>query len=269
MGETLQGEIANKRLEKFKKAPQNANPEELEQAIRSLEAVITPEQANEIRALFQRQIRQAQRPHAPITFRAEKRHRYKPETAKPHPLAEKDYEQLASMMNTLSGWDSLEKVIPNKELLQRIKDFKIADILQKGKISAPEETKSLVDVLNDRKTWALLNRLMGNERFNGLRKLVNEWAELETFLKELAEDQAKLAKLGLKKQEVTEAAKAMSEVIHWSLHPIKRSKLFVKRLFSAKNIDKMREVIKGNKKPVEDIKQSVNDVVAELRGLKE
>lgn len=180
----LKRELVNSKLEEFLKNPKKATGDAFNKALRELEAVISPQEANEVRRAIARDLGKSR-------IKAKEHVKPKAKEAK-HPLEGKSEEQIAKMLDSISGIGELEKLLSGskegRQLLQELKDFKAADILYKGKLNAPDTSKSIVEILRDRESVAMLKRLLGNERFDKLKTVVDNAAKLEEFFDRLTQE---------------------------------------------------------------------------------
>lgn len=172
------GDVAVKELSPQLENLKNLNPREFEAALRELEPIASPEQINEIR--------EAIKPH--IRMRGKTSVPEKPTKA---PKAEdvfegKTNEQLASMANTQSGLDQLEKTIgktpAGRAVLEDVKQTKAVDLLLNGKLTPGESAKTFEQVFNDKESLAMLRRLLGDEKTGKLRKVMNNLGDIESKL---------------------------------------------------------------------------------------
>ena len=185
--------IVEKNLQSFFKNPQNYTLPEFNIALRELEAVITPQQSQQIRDQFREA---TQRPN----IRARK-------TSKPEPTndqniaakyLEKKPEDIQKLMNSRSGIRELKKDMStkkiNQEVFERLKQQKIRSILREGNIEKNFTGEELYKALNKEKNYELLSELLGE----------NEIEELRLAAKEIGKKQVKQE---LKKTKLTSIGK--------------------------------------------------------------
>jgi len=225
------------------------NARELDNTLRRLEAVVSPEQAKQIKqallapsALRKKKITQPQKEHKTLQEKhaaevkamrerhkqekmtaLEKRkpiiaeHKKKVEEtkqknkeAKEREIAERkqyekdvnDYfernkdvleltskppEKLVKELETVQGVRRLKKFL-SKENFEKVKNWKTADIITRGKIEPSEKAQDIVNLLKDKETLALLNELNGPEFANDLRIVMEKEAQIQESLEQLAKE---------------------------------------------------------------------------------
>jgi hypothetical protein len=169
-----------------------ANPDKLNEAIRDLEAVITPEQASAVR----RQIetyglrRKATRLESKL-----------PE-AQPSPeyVAASKYlkmspEQVSAKLDSISGLNEIEKLMSKtpagESMFAKLKEEKGINALYEGKIKPGDKTDSIQKMLNDVNKRAYLEHTLGKDKITKLEKIIESQAEIETLVKKLKEFDSK------------------------------------------------------------------------------
>jgi len=131
-------------------------------------------------------------------------------------------EDISRKADTISGLKGLEKElikVNNRALIDRIKKFKAADLVLKGKLRPTDSVKSFLEVLKDRESLAYLVEALGRDSVNELLKLS---ADLQKS--------GKLVKIG----------EALIDVIKTLLGSKKEAAFkILKKVFTEENIDRM------------------------------
>lgn len=185
-------EIVDKNLSKFFDNPRGANPREFDKAVRELEAVISPEQAKQIRSQFRdassrTDIRARQQPKRQPTNDERIASKY----------LDKKPEDIQSMMNSRSGIKELREDFsstPQKQqVFDRLSKQKMRSILREGNIEKEFTGDDLYKFLNKEKNYEIFSELLGETETEALRQSA----------KEIGKDQVKSE---VRKKNVTKAA---------------------------------------------------------------
>lgn len=185
-------EIVDKNLSKFFDNPRGANPREFDKAVRELEAVISPEQAQQIRDQFRdasrrTDIRARQQPPRQPTNDERIASKY----------LDKKPEDIQSMMNSRSGIKELREDFastPQKaQVFDRLSKQKMRSILREGNIEKEFTGDDLYKFLNKEKNYEIFSELLGETETEALRQSA----------KEIGKDQVKSE---VRKKNITKAA---------------------------------------------------------------
>jgi len=175
-------DIVEKNLSKFFDNPRGTNLREFNTALRELEAIIQPEQAQEIRTAFN----EAKRRPNIIAKKSEK---------KP-PIEEEKYkepEDILKEMNTRSGIKRIKKKFSdtkeNKDLFEELSQKKMRSVLREGNIDKNSTGNDYAKVLNKEKNYELFSEFLGEKKTEELRLLAKEIGDQE--VKELSKAEAK------------------------------------------------------------------------------
>lgn len=166
-------EIVEKNLGKYFDNPRNVTSSEFDKAVRELEAVITPEQAQEIRGLF--------RDHA-------KRYNFKgkkpPETQLSNEeiiaskYLDKKPEDIQRLMNSRSGIKELRNDFKGsqqkQELFDRLSKQKMRSIMREGNIEKDFTGDDLYKFLNKESNYEIFSELLGETETESLRSAAKE-----------------------------------------------------------------------------------------------
>lgn len=161
-------EIVDKNLSKFFDNPRGANPREFDKAVRELEAVISPEQAQEIRTRFREasrrtDIRARQQPQRQPTNDERIASKY----------LDKKPEDVQSMMNSRSGIRELREDFsstPQKQqIFDRLSKQKMRSILREGNIEKDFTGNDLYKFLNKEKNYEIFSEIIGEAEVENLR----------------------------------------------------------------------------------------------------
>lgn len=172
LGSASTREIVEKHLGKYFENPRSATPREFDKVVRELEAVITPEQAQQVRDQF----RQAQ---ARPPFRATET----PKRALTNDeriaakYEGKEPEDIQKMMNKRSGIKQLREDLntPQKRAtFERLKQQKIRSILREGNIEKEFTGDDLYRFLNKEHNYELLSEMLGESETEALRQSAKE-----------------------------------------------------------------------------------------------
>lgn len=172
LGAASTREIVEKHLGKYFDNPRSATPREFDKVVRELEAVITPEQAQQVRDQF----RQAQ---ARPPFRARQEPKRTP--TNDERIASKyegnEPEDIQKMMNKRSGIKQLREDLntPEKrDTFERLKLQKIRSILREGNIEKEFTGDDLYRFLNKEHNYELLSEMLGESETEALRSSAKE-----------------------------------------------------------------------------------------------
>jgi len=157
-------EIVEKNLSKYFENPSKIDSSEFDKSVRELEAVITPEQAKEVREKF----RQSQKK---LGFKAKEATKEESVAAK---YTKKQPEDIQKMMNTRSGIKELKKDLSKteagKKLYNTLEKQKIRSILREGNIEKEFTGDDLYKFLNKEQNYELLSEFLGEEITEGMRQ---------------------------------------------------------------------------------------------------
>jgi hypothetical protein len=168
-------EIVEKNLGKYFENPRAVNPREFDKAVRELEAVITPEQAQQIRTEFRNA---AARPN----IRAVQRHQ-PPIPPTPEEIIAGLYmgkkpEYIQELMTTRSGIKQLRehsKVSKQqREIFDTISKQKMRSIMREGNIEKEFTGNDLYKFLNKESNYEIFSELLGETETEALRKAAKE-----------------------------------------------------------------------------------------------
>lgn len=185
-------EIVDKNLSKFFENPRGANPRDFDKAVRELEAVISPQQAQQIRDQFRDasrrpDIRARQQPQRQPTNDERIASKY----------LDKKPEDVQSMMNSRSGIKELREDFsstPQKQqVFDRLSKQKMRSILREGNIEKEFTGDDLYKFLNKEKNYEIFSELLGETETEALRQSA----------KEIGKDQVKSE---VRKKNITKAA---------------------------------------------------------------
>ncbi len=164
-------EIVEKQLSKFFENPRSVSPREFNTILRELEAVITPEQAQQIRDQFtnaqQRPPFRAKTPQKKLTNDEKIAARYEG----------KEPEDIQHMMNRRSGIKQLREDLntpQKKAIFERLKQQKIRSILREGNIDKDFTGDDLYKFLNKEHNYELLSEMLGESETEVLRQSAKE-----------------------------------------------------------------------------------------------
>jgi len=172
LGAASTREIVEKHLGKYFENPRSATPREFDKVVRELEAVITPEQAQQIRDQF----REAQRRFG---FRAREAPKRQP-TNDERIAAKyegKEPEDIQKLMNKRSGIKQLREDLntPQKQAtFQRLQQQKIRSILREGNIEKDFTGDDLYRFLNKEHNYELLSEMLGESETEAMRQAAKE-----------------------------------------------------------------------------------------------
>lgn len=161
-------EIVEKHLSKYFENPRNANPREFSKSLRELEAVITPEQSQQIRDQFQQASRRSD-------FRARV-------ISKPDPTSQqstasryegKKPEDILKMMDSRSGIRQIREDFP-ADRFERISRQKMRSIMREGNIEKDFTGDDLYKFLNKEKNFELFSEFLGETEAENLRSASKE-----------------------------------------------------------------------------------------------
>lgn len=162
-------EIVEKHLSKFFENPRGANPREFDKTLRELEAVITPEQAQQVRNQFREasrrpNIRATQSPARQPTTDERIAARY--EETKP--------EDIQKMMSSRTAIKQLRQDFSNnaqkRQIFDRLSKQKMRSILREGNIEKEFTGDDLYKFLNKEKNYELFSEFLGESETEALRK---------------------------------------------------------------------------------------------------
>ena len=191
---TLLRDIAENRLSPFFKG--KGNTKEFDQALRELEAVISPTQAKNIRNIFytpsklqKQKVTNVQKEHK-VSLE-----KYKKDLKE---FAEKNKgkieiinavpESISKKADTISGLRELRKELSatkqGQELYKKVAEWKAAQKLTKGEVLPKATSKNYRDVLNDRETRAYLVETLGEERVKDLQAVLDRLDRIEKAFEE-------------------------------------------------------------------------------------
>lgn len=165
-------EIVEKNLGKYFENPRAVNPRDFDKAVRELEAVITPAQAQEIRDLFREASR---RPN----FRANQQIRQPTnEEVIAAKYVDKKPEDIQRMMNSRSGIKELREDFrgseQKKELFDRLSKQKMRSVLREGNIEKDFTGDDLYKFLNKESNYEIFSEILGESETEALRQTAKE-----------------------------------------------------------------------------------------------
>lgn len=167
-----QREIVEKHLGKFFDNPRGANPRDFNTALRELEAVITPEEAQQVRQSFQEASR---RPN--FRARQEVRQPTSEEVIAAKYVGKKE-EDVIAMMNSRSGIRELRQDLSGspakRELFDTMSAQKMRSVLRSGNIENDATGNELYKLLNDEHNYALFSEILGEQETEFLRLTAKE-----------------------------------------------------------------------------------------------
>lgn len=166
-------EIVEKNLGKYFENPRAVNPKEFDKAIRELEAVITPEQATEVKALF--------RDHA-------KRFEFKGKKTPAKQLSNeeviagkytgKEPEDIQRLMNSRSGIKQLREDFKGsdqkKDLFEKLSKQKMRSIMREGNIEKDFTGDDLYKFLNKESNYEIFSEILGEKETEAMRQSAKE-----------------------------------------------------------------------------------------------
>ncbi len=162
-----QREIVEKHLGKFFDNPRGVNPRDFDTALRELEAVITPEETQQIREAFHEassrtNIRARQQVHQPTN-----------EETIAAKYTGKEPEDVMNMMNSRSGIrrlrDDLSGSSQKKELFEKMAQKKMRSVLRSGNIENDATGTELYKFLNNEHNYELFSEILGENETEFLR----------------------------------------------------------------------------------------------------
>lgn len=165
-------EIVEKNLGKYFENPRSVKPREFDRAVRELEAVITPEQAQEVRDLFREASR---RPN----YRANQRvHQPSNEEIIAGKYLNKKPEEVTNLMNSRSGIKELRedfsKTEPKRKLFDTLSKQKMKSVLRDGNIEKEFTGDDLYRFLNKEHNYEIFSELLGESETESLRQAAKE-----------------------------------------------------------------------------------------------
>jgi hypothetical protein len=167
-------DIVEKHLSKYFDNPSAANPREFDKAVRELEAVISPEQATEVRDLFKEA---AKNPN----FKATKPspiHKSTPEEVIAGKYQDKTPEDIQNMMNSRSGIKQLRENFKGSEQQRKLFDTlskqKMRSILREGNIEKDFTGDDLYKFLNKEKNYEIFSEILGESETESMRLAAKE-----------------------------------------------------------------------------------------------
>lgn len=165
-------EIVEKNLDKYFENPRTVNPREFDKAVRELESVITPQQAQEIRDMFRES---ARRPN----FRATQRvHQPTNEEVIAAKYTERKPEEIQKMMNSRSGIKELREDFrgseQKRELFDTLSKQKMRSVLREGNIEKDFTGDDLYKFLNKESNYEVFSEILGETEAEALRQSAKE-----------------------------------------------------------------------------------------------
>lgn len=165
-------EIVEKNISKYLENPRSATGRDFEKSMRELEAVITPEQAQQVR-------------HAIV--RAQRRPPFRARSTPPRPLTnderiaakylEKDPEDIQRLMNSRSGIRQLRQDLNTPEkrsAFRRLNQQKMRSILRDESIDKEFTGNDLYKLLNKETNYELFSEMLGESETEGLRQAAKD-----------------------------------------------------------------------------------------------
>jgi hypothetical protein len=160
-------DIVEKHLGKFFDNPRNVTTREFDTALRELEAVITPDQANEVKTLFKEQAKN-------INFKA----KLSNEEIIASKYLDKKPEDIQKLMNSRTGIKQLRedfsKSPQKKELFDTLSKQKMRSILRKGNIENEFTGDDLYTFFNKESNYEIFSEILGEAETEALRQSAKE-----------------------------------------------------------------------------------------------
>lgn len=172
LGNASTREIVEKHLQKYFEDPRSATPREFDKVVRELEAVITPEQAQQVRDQF----RQAQG-RAPFRAKETPKRAQTNDERIAAKYEGKEPEDIQKMMNKRSGIKQLREDLNTPEkraTFERLQQQKIRSILREGNIEKDFTGDDLYRFLNKEHNYELLSEMLGEAETEALRQSAKE-----------------------------------------------------------------------------------------------
>lgn len=191
LGAASTREIVEKHLGKYFENPRSATPREFDKVVRELEAVIAPEQAQQVRDQF----RQAQK-RLPFRARQETKRALTNDERIAAKYEGKEPEDIQNMMNKRTGIKQLREDLntPQKrQIFERLTKQKMRSILREGNIEKDFTGDDLYRFLNKEHNYEIFSEILGETETEALRN----------SSKEIGKQQVKSE---LRKKNVTKAA---------------------------------------------------------------
>lgn len=167
ISDALRRDIVNKYLGKYTDKPVQSSIKDFNKDLRELEAVITPEQATEVRNKFL----EGKRTQMP-KFKAT------PVEQKAAKFLEEKPEDISRRFDTRSGIKEIKKDLSKtdngKEIYDTLKRQKVRDILRENQIEKDFTGNDLYKTLNKRENFELLSELIGEEETEAARLLAKD-----------------------------------------------------------------------------------------------
>ena len=179
LGNASTREIVEKHLSRYFENPQSYTDREFAKALRELEAVITPQQSQQIRAEFARSIPPPPPPQPRTDFRAKVQPRAL--TADEKIAAKhlgKEPEDIQAMMNRRTGIKNLREDLSGtqikREVFDRLSKQKMRSILREGNIEKEFTGDDLYKFLNKEKNFELFSEFLGEQEAEAMRQTAKE-----------------------------------------------------------------------------------------------
>jgi hypothetical protein len=252
--EALLRELVERKLEPFLK-PGNVDVKGLGEALNDLKSVLSAEQIKQVQKIIkegsplrQKNVKNVQKEYKKALEDYIKKNKGYIE------LIEKPPTKFANELNSIEGIRNLQnqfsKIPGGKELFEKMKDWKAADIITKGKIEPSENPKSLQEMLKDKDTLRLLHELKGPQFVNDLRAVVDDMVKIQAALDEAAKN-------GFPKY--ADAASKLDfliDVIKYGGKPTLKTAKFILKIMTKENRAKIREFAKSipAKYPIKEMK---------------
>ena len=177
ISQALRRDIVEKKLSPFLENSQKANPKEFDTAVRELEAVISPEEADQVRNIFN----DARKTTKPIRATAPPKKQLTNDQLIASRFTGKSPEDIQSMMNSRSGIRQLRKDSANDPIKQQVFDRltkqKMRSILREGNIESDFKGNELYKLLNKEKNFELFSEILGESETEQLRQAAKDIGE--------------------------------------------------------------------------------------------
>lgn len=167
-------DLVEKNLSKFFQDPSKHTLPEFNKAVRELEAVITPEQAQKVKQEFTQAHHEAKKK---LSFKAKQKFASKEEEVIAK-YAGKAPEDIQGMMNSRTGIKELRKDLSSSETKKKLFDTyskqKVRSVLRENNIEKEFTGDELYKVLNKEKNFEILSEILGEEATEAMRQEAKE-----------------------------------------------------------------------------------------------
>jgi len=170
-------QIVDKNLDPYFKNPGNYKSKDFDKALRELEAVITPEQATEVRSQFKEAAKENPQPR-PISRGRVKTKELSDVEKRAAKYLGKEPEDLLSRMDKRSGIKEIREDFSNdnqgKKLFEQLEKQKVRSILREGNIEPDFTGDQMYKFLNKEKNYEILSEILGESETENLRVAARE-----------------------------------------------------------------------------------------------